>query len=474
MNTSTGFIEHKRRDVQYRPLDERIKDYLEIEVPLPEEILVQQAARCMDCGIPFCHGAGCPLNNIIPDFNDFLHKAQWHKACEILHTTNNFPEITGRVCPAPCEDACSLSVNDEAVLIRHIEYQIAEKGFREGWIQPVPAKNKTGKRVVIIGSGPAGLAAAQQLVRAGHEVIVFEKQDNIGGLLRYGIPNFKLDKSILDRRIRQLREEGVKFTTGILVGKDISFRYLRKMCDAICVTIGAETPRDLPVTGRHFDNVLFAVDYLKQQNRISTDLKTALEDIVSAQDKIVAVIGGGDTGSDCVGVARRQGAKQIFQFEILPKPPEEEQSTPSWPDRSNILRTSTSHMEGCTRRWCIKTKEISGIETKVDKLHGIEVEWIDGPDGDKMQEIPGTEFSMKVDMIVLAMGFLHVSHEGIVHQFGLDLDQKGNIKIDHRCMTNKPGVFAAGDAVLGASLVARAINSGRIAAEQIDRYLRNK
>jgi glutamate synthase (NADPH/NADH) small chain len=474
MNSSIGFVEHRRQDVQYRPVDERIKDYLEIEIPLPEETLVQQAARCMDCGIPFCHGAGCPLNNIIPDFNDFLHKGQWRKACEILHTTNNFPEITGRVCPAPCEAACSLNVNDEAVLIRHIECQIAEKGFREGWIRPMPSKNKTGKRIVIIGSGPAGLVAAQQLVRAGHEVIVFEKQDNIGGLLHYGIPNFKLDKNILDRRIRQLREEGVKFTTGILVGKDISFRYLRKMCDAICVTIGAETPRDLPVTGRHFDNVLFAVDYLKQQNRISDGLKTTPEDTISAGDKIIAVIGGGDTGSDCVGVARRQGAKQIFQFEILPKPSGEKEGYPSWPDRPNILRTSTSHLEGCTQRWCIKTKEISGVGTRVDKLHGVEVEWFDGPSGGKMQEIPGTEFSMKVDMILLAMGFLHVSHEGVVHQFGLDLDQKGNIKIDNRYMTNKPGVFAAGDAVLGASLVACAINSGRMAAEQIDRYLRNK
>lgn len=472
MNRKIGFIEHLREDVQYRTTEERIKDYFEIEIPLSEETLVRQATRCMDCGIPFCHGVGCPLNNIIPEFNEFLHRAQWRKACEILHTTNNFPEITGRVCPAPCEAACTLSVNDEAVLIRHIEYQIAERGFNEGWIRPIPAKQKTGKRVVIIGSGPAGLAAAQQLARAGHEVIVFEKQEDIGGMLRYGIPNFKLDKNTLDRRLGQLQEEGVKFTTGILVGKDISFRYLKKMCDAICVTIGAEVPRDIPVVGRHFDNVLFAFDYLKQQNRICAGEEITPEKVISARNKTVVVIGGGDTGSDCVGVARRQGAKQIFQLEILPKPSEGEKFNNSWPNRPNILRTSTSHEEGCTRRWCIKTTEMSGVGTRVDKLHCVEVEWIQGPNGSKMREIPGMEFSVKVDIVLLAMGFLHVSHDGVVDKFGLNLDEIGNLKIDDRYMTNQPGVFAAGDAVIGASLVAHAINSGRKAAEQIDCYLK--
>jgi glutamate synthase (NADPH/NADH) small chain len=474
MNTNIGFIEHRRQDIQYRPVDERIQDYSEIEIGLPEETLIAQAARCMDCGIPFCHGVGCPLNNVIPDFNYSLHKSQWRKACEILHTTNNFPEITGRICPAPCEAACTLSVNDEAVVIRHIEYQIAERGFSEGWIRPMPAKDKTGKRVVIIGSGPAGLAAAQQLARAGHEVTVFEKEDNVGGLLRYGIPNFKLDKRILDRRLAQLQEEGVKFSTGILMGKDISFRYLRKIFDAICVTAGAETPRDLPVTGRHFDNVMFALDYLKQQNRICAGLEIAPEEIVSARNKTVAVIGGGDTGSDCVGVARRQGAKEIFQFEILPKPSEKGHIYNSWPNWPDILRTSTSQREGCNRRWCVNTKKITGIGTKVDQLHCVEVEWIDGPGGLKMREKQGTEFSVKVDIVLLAMGFLHVSHDGLVNKFGLDLDQRGNIKIDGRCMTNQPGVFAAGDAVMGASLVARAINSGRIVAEQINSYLKTR
>lgn len=474
MNSNIGFVEHRRHEVRYRPVDERIKDYSEIEISLPDETLIRQASRCIDCGIPFCHGIGCPLKNIIPDFNDSLHKAHWRKACEILHTTNNFPEITGRVCPAPCEAACTLSLNDEAVMIRHIECQIAERGFSEGWIKPAPAKDKTGKRVAIIGSGPASLAAAQQLARTGHDVIVFEKQENIGGLLRYGIPNFKLDKDILDRRLRQLQEEGVKFSTGILVGKDISFRYLSKIYDAICVTIGAETPRDLPVTGRHFDNVLFAMDYLKQQNTINTGEITDSEKVTSARNKTVAVIGGGDTGSDCVGVARRQGAKKIFQFEILPKPSEVGNVYNSWPNWPDILRTSTSHQEGCTRRWCINTKKISGVGTRVDKLHCVEVKWTEEADGYKMQEVPGTEFDMKVDIVLLAMGFLHVSHDGVVNQFGLDLDDRGNIKIDNNHMTKRPGVFAAGDAITGASLVARAINSGRIVAEHINHYLRNK
>ena len=474
MNGKTGFLEHHREDVQYRPTKERIKDYFEIELPLSEEILIRQASRCMDCGIPFCHGLGCPLNNIIPEFNEFLYKSQWRKACEILHTTNNFPEITGRVCPAPCESACTLSINDEAVLIRHIECQIAERGFNEGWVKPMPAKEKTGKRVVIIGSGPAGLTTAQQLARAGHHVIVFEKQEDIGGMLRYGIPNFKLDKNTLDRRIRQLQEEGIKFITGIIVGKDISFRYLKKMCDAICVTIGAEVPRDLPVAGRHYDNVIFAYDYLKQQNKICAGQEIAPEKIISTRDKTVAVIGGGDTGSDCVGTARRQGAKQIFQLEILPKPSEGEKFNTSWPNQPNILRNSTSHQEGCIRRWGVKTKEISGIGTRVDKLHCIEVEWTEGPKGSRMQEIPGTEFSIKVDIVLLAMGFLHASHDGVVNKFGLDLDERGNVQIDERYMTNQLGVFAAGDAVTGASLVAYAINSGRKAAEQIDYYLKKR
>jgi glutamate synthase (NADPH/NADH) small chain len=473
MSSDPGFISHKRKDVQLRPVEERILDYLEIEIPLPRETVINQASRCMDCGIPFCHGFGCPLNNVIPEFSYYLHKSQWRKACDILHTTNNFPEITGRVCPAPCETACALSINDEAVLIRHIEYQIAERGFREGWIRPKPAKEKTGKRVVIIGSGPAGMAAAQQLARAGNEVMVFEKQDTIGGLLRYGIPSFKLDKNVLDRRLSQLQEEGVKFNTGILVGQDISFRYLRKMCDAVCVAIGAETPRDLPVTGRHFDNVHFALDYLAQQNTINAGNNIEPEEVISAKDKIVAVIGGGDTGSDCVGVARRQGARQIFQFEIMPKPSEKHDSFRSWPNWPNILRTSTSHQEGCTRRWCVSTKKITGSGTKVDTLHCIEVEWIQTENGFKMKEKPGTEFSIKVDIILLALGFLHVSHEGVVNRLGLNLNEKGNLEIDDKYMTNLQGIFAAGDAVMGVSLVAQAINSGRKAAENIDRFLKN-
>jgi glutamate synthase (NADPH/NADH) small chain len=473
MDSQKGFLKYRREDIRYRPVDERIRDHLEIDIPLSEEALVRQATRCMDCGIPFCHGAGCPLGNLVPELHDSLQRAHWRIACEILHATNNFPEITGRVCPAPCEAACTLSVNDEPVLIRHIEYQIAERGFAENWIKPMPAKEKTGKCVAIVGSGPAGLAAAQQLVRAGHGVVVYEKEDRVGGLLRYGIPYFKLDKSVLDRRIQQLTDEGIQFATGISVGEDISCRYLHKTYDAICITVGAETPRDLLIPGRHLDNVLLATDYMKQQNKVVGGEKIDSEQVVSAKDKIVVIIGGGDTGSDCVGAARRQGAKEIYLFEILPKPPDEPPSKTSWPNWPNVLRTSTSHEEGCTRRWCIRTKEISSVGTRAGAVRCSQVEWIEGPDGPAIREIPGTEFSVKADIVLLAIGFLRVPHSGMVSQFGLDIDESGLENRDNVYVTGREGIFVAGDTLTGASLVAQAVRSGREAAAQIDSYLKN-
>ncbi|MBN1766418.1 MAG: glutamate synthase subunit beta [Sedimentisphaerales bacterium] len=471
MAKPTGFIEIKRKDVSHRPVDERVRDYFEMEIPLPENLLVDQAARCMDCGIPFCHSPGCPLHNRIPEFNDFVYQGRWREACDILHATNNFPEITGRICPAPCEASCTLNINDDPVLIRHIEDQIAERGFAEGWIKPVPAEQKTGKRVAVIGSGPAGLAAAQQLVRQGHDVVVFEKDERVGGLLRYGIPDFKLDKKILDRRLRQLVEEGVTFQTGVAVGEDISARYLKKMFDAICLTMGAGVPRDLAVPGREQENVFFAMQYLIQQNKINSGEDIGEEKIISARDKIVVVIGGGDTGSDCVGTARRQGAKEIHQFEILPQPPDTRPLDTPWPQWPRILRTSTSHQEGCRRRWGILTKKLTGSYTRVEQLHAIEVEWSRESGVWKMKEVPGTEFTMNVDLILLAMGFVHVQHQGLVEQLGLQLDNRGNIEVTNYA-TSKPGVFSAGDAAIGASLVVRAIFAGREAAAAIDAWLR--
>jgi glutamate synthase (NADPH/NADH) small chain len=442
-----------------------------VELPLPDEALLRQAARCMDCGIPFCHAAGCPVRNRIPEFNDLLYRGRWREACENLHATNNFPEITGRVCPAPCEAACTLAINDEPVLIEHIERRIADRGWEEGWIVPRPASEPTHQRVAVVGSGPAGLAAAQQLARAGHEVVVFEKDEKIGGLLRYGIPDFKLDKEILDRRLAQLRAEGVEFQTDVVVGEDISARYLRKMFDAVCLTMGAGQPRELPVPGRGLENVHFAMDFLAQQNRAVAGELGPEERLITARDKVVAVIGGGDTGSDCVGTARRQGAKEIQQFEILPRPPEARPDDTPWPLWPRVLRTSSSHEEGCERRWCVLTKRLSGAGVRVSGLEGCEVAWENRSGEWKMKELPGTDFSMRVDLVLLAMGFVHVVHSGLVASLGLKLDARGNLVVDGECMTSVPGVFAAGDAVMGASLVVRAIQAGRDAAAAINRYL---
>ena len=467
-----GFLKYKRKKTAYRPIEERITDFKEVELALTPDDIIQQAARCMDCGIPFCHGVGCPLGNNIPEFNDMIYKGQWQKACELLHSTNNFPEITARVCPAPCETACTLAINDEPVFIRQIEYQIVERGFDQGWIKPIIAKEKTGKKVAVIGSGPAGLAAAQQLARAGHSVVVFEKDEKIGGLLRYGIPDFKLEKYIIDRRLAQLAAEGVEFQTGVDVGKDISAHYLKKMFDCICITAGAGQPRDLAVTGRGYENVVFAWDYLVQQNKICAGEKLEGKTI-SAKDKTVIVIGGGDTGSDCVGTVRRQGAKKIYQLEILPKPPDNRPPDTPWPMWPRIMRTSSSHEEGCERLWGVKTTKLSGAETSVSELHGCQVEWIKTNKGWNIRELQGTEFVIKTDLVILAMGFLHVNHEGLVKSLQLKLDENGNIAINN-FQSSKADVFAAGDSVLGSSLVVKAIDSGRRAAEQIDKWLMDR
>jgi len=470
MGQVKGFLEHKRQNAGKRPVEQRIHDYAELELSLTPDQIRAQAARCVDCGIPFCHGAGCPLGNPIPEMNDLVYQGRWRQACEVLHETNNFPEITGRVCPAPCEAACTLAVNDEPVLIRHIEYQIVERGFAEGWIVPLKPRVRTGKKVAVIGSGPAGLAAAQQLARRGHDVVVFEQDARVGGMLRYGIPDFKLEKRIIDRRIEQLMAEGVDFQTSVAVGQDISGRYLRKMFDCVLLAMGARQPRDLKVAGRENANILFAMDYLTAQNRVnsgeSPDLQTP-----SAKDKVVVVIGGGDTGSDCVGTARRQGAREVYQLEILPKPPERRPGDTPWPDWPRIMRTSSSHEEGCQRRWSVMTKAITGSAGKVRELHACEVEWVRQGDGWKLKELPGTDFSLRTDLVLLAMGFVHVVHEGLVENLGLKLDGSGNI-VTTQYQTSDPWVFAAGDAASGASLVVRAIDGGRSAATAIDRWLR--
>ena len=473
MGQLKGFLEHKRQPVGHRPVEQRVQDYNEMDLPLSPADINKQAARCMDCGIPFCHGAGCPVDNCIPEFNELVYQGMWKQACEVLHQTNNFPEVTGRICPAPCETACTLAVNDDPVMIRHIEYQIVERGFAEGWIKPLPApvSRISGKSVAVIGAGPAGLAAAQQLARAGHKVVVFEKDKYAGGLLRYGIPDFKLEKKVIERRLEQLKAETVEFRCGVEVGKDITVEQLKKDFDCICLTMGAGQPRDLQAPGRELENVVFAMEYLTQQNRRNSGEPIDFPRL-DAKDKTVVVIGGGDTGSDCVGTARRQGAKNVYQFEILPKPPENRPDDTPWPNWPRVMRTSTSHEEGCERRWNILTKELIGKD-KVEKLKACEVEWTQEDGKWKMSEVKGSEFTIDADLVTLAMGFVHVTHAGLVEQLGVELDGRGNV-ITKDNQTSDPMVFAAGDTVSGASLVVRAIKDGRNAAQAIDEYLRKE
>ncbi len=475
MGKTTGFLEYKKQTAEHQPVKKRLTHYNEFTQFLKTAELAEQGARCMDCGIPFCHSSyGCPVQNLIPEWNDLVYNDQWREAYERLELTNNFPEITGRVCPAPCETACTLAINDSPVTIKQIELAIIDRAFRENWVQPKPPMTESGDSVAIIGSGPAGLAAAQQLRRSGHTVTVYERAPKIGGLLRYGIPDFKLDKKILDLRLDQLSAEGVKFRTDIDIGEDLSARYLQKSFDVILIATGATEPRDFELPGRDLDGIYPAMEYLTLSNKF-VDGEIKENQLISAKDKNVLVIGGGDTGSDCVGTANRQGARQVYQYEILTKPRDWKHSwNPEWPNWPNILRTSSSHEEGCQRDWGILTKSFSGEDGKLNMAHFSRVEWkSENQNGKfKMAEIAESEFSLQVDLVFLAMGFVHTEHNRLVTHLGLEYDQLGNIKTDEEYMSSVPGVFSAGDAKKGASLVVHAIYEGRQAAEAINRYLK--
>ena len=476
MAKPTGFLDYEREAPGKRPVSERILDYREVEEPLAGKELELQAARCMDCGTPYCHACGCPLASLIPEWNDLVYRGKWKEACDVLHSTNNFPEVTGRICPALCEASCTLSINAEPVTVRQIELQITERGWQEGWIKPQPARRRTGKSVAVIGSGPAALAAAQQLARKGHRVVVYEKDDRIGGILRYGIPDFKLEKWILDRRLEQMRAEGVEFEAKVNVGVDISLGYLRRAYDAILLAVGSATPRDLKVPGRELGGIHFALEFLKLQNRINAGEAVAPEDRISAQGKHVVVVGGGDTGADCIGTSRRQGAASITQIDLLPKPPDQRAGDNPWPDWPLILRTGSSHEEGCERLWSVDTKEFIGRDGRVAAMRYVKLQWGE-PDANgrrSFSPIAGSEFELKADLVLLAMGFVHVEHGPLVKELGLALDPRGNIVQDKSFMTSVPGVFAAGDCVTGTSLVVRAIHWGRHAADGVDAYLRKR
>lgn len=471
MGELRGFLAHPRQDMDYRPVEERVKDQKEVTIPLQEEKVQKQGARCMDCGVPTCHW-GCPVDNLIPDWNDLVYKGRWKDALERLTRTNNFPEITGRVCPAPCEVSCVLGLIQPPVSIKLNEYAIIEKGFQEGWVTPQIPKIRTGKKVAVIGSGPAGLAAAQQLNSAGHTVTVFEKNDRVGGLLRYGIPEFKLEKGIVDRRLKVLEAEGVAFKTNAHVGVNIKVEEILKEFDAVLLTGGAEKSRDLPVPGRDLAGIHYAMDFLPQQNKRNAGDKIDPAKDITAKGKHVLVIGGGDTGSDCIGTSVRQGAKSITTFELLPKPPVERPADNPWPEWSRILRYSSSHKEGGSIEYSVLTKKFEGENGQVKKVHAVRIEWKRDEKGQmKMVEVPGSEFSLDADLVLLAMGFVHPVHEGMLDQLAVEYDPRGNVKVDANHMTSKEGVFAAGDMAIGQSLVVRAIKQGRTAARGIDLYL---
>jgi glutamate synthase (NADPH) small chain len=473
MGKITGFIEIERRDRPYTPVPERIKVYKEFIRALPDEEMARQGARCMDCGIPFCQ-TGCPVNNIIPDWNDLVYHGGWREALEVLHSTNNFPEFTGRVCPAPCEAACVLNINDNPVAIKSIEQAIIDKGYAQGWVGPQIPHRKSGRKVAVIGSGPAGMACAQQLARAGHDVTLFEKSDRIGGLLRYGIPDFKMEKHLIDRRVEQMGAEGVTFRTGVHVGVTMPAAKLLEEFDAVALTGGSEKPRDLPVPGRELDGIHYAMEFLPLQNKKVAGDK--VDHQIVATGKHVVVIGGGDTGSDCIGTSIRQGAESVVNFELMPQPPDEENKLLTWPYWPLKLRTSSSHEEGAERDFAVATKRFEGKNGKVESLTACHVEWVkDEKGGMKMQEVPGTEFTIPAQLVLLAMGYVHPVHEGLVNQLGVAKDPRGNVK----ATTDGPGcyatsvakVFAAGDMRRGQSLVVWAIREGRQCAREVDAFL---
>ncbi|MEO6354399.1 MAG: glutamate synthase subunit beta [Burkholderiaceae bacterium] len=479
MGKVTGFMEFQRQEEAYLPPAARLKNFKEFVLHLSDADAKIQGARCMDCGIPFCNN-GCPVNNIIPDWNDLVYHGNYRAALETLHSTNNFPEFTGRICPAPCETACTLGINDAPVGIKSIEHFIIDKGWENGWVTAQPAGRKTGKKVAVVGSGPAGMAAAQQLARVGHDVTVFEKSDRVGGLLRYGIPDFKLEKSHIDRRVEQMQAEGVRFRTGVFIGKDfpqnvnnwatetIAPEQLEKDFDAVILAGGAEQPRDLPVPGRELKGVHFAMDFLPLQNKVNAGDK--LKDQIKATGKHVVVIGGGDTGSDCVGTSNRHGAASVAQFELMPQPPQQENKPLVWPYWPTKLRTSSSHDEGCERDWAVATKRLEGKNGKVEKLVACRVEWQDG----KMVEVPDSEFSMKADLVLLAMGFVSPVQQ-VLDAFGVEKDVRGNARAstdgDGCYQTSADKVFAAGDIRRGQSLVVWAIREGRQCARAVDEFL---
>jgi glutamate synthase (NADPH/NADH) small chain len=467
----TGFLEIERELPARRPVAERLKDWRELEGKLPEDKLRDQGARCMDCGIPFCH-KGCPLGNIIPDWNDLVYRDRWEDAIQRLHSTNNFPEFTGRVCPAPCEEACVLNINNDPVTIKQIEKTIIDHAWKHEFVAPNPPPAKTGKKVAVIGSGPAGLACAQQLARAGHDVTVLERSDRIGGLLRYGIPDFKMEKHLIDRRMAQMEAEGVTFRTSVSVGTDVTADQLRAEYDAVVIAAGATQSRDLPVPGRELKGIHYAMEFLPQQNKVVAGDK--VEGQIRADGKKVIILGGGDTGSDCLGTSNRHGAASVHQFELLPQPPASRtEDVAPWPYWPMILRTSSSHEEGVVRDFSINTKKFSGdANGNVKKLHGVRLEWQKQPNGapPKMVEIPGSEFEMECDLVLLALGFLG-PEKPLLEQFGVALDARGNVVADADYASSVPGVFACGDARRGQSLVVWAIWEGREAARGVDKYL---
>jgi glutamate synthase (NADPH/NADH) small chain len=476
MGKATGFMELDRQERTYKPVSDRITHYNEFVIPLSDAELSNQGARCMDCGIPFCHN-GCPVNNIIPDWNDLVYHGQWKEALDVLHSTNNFPEVTGRICPAPCQESCTLNLESVPVTIKTIECAIVDKGWENGWIRPQIAPHKTGKKIAVVGSGPAGMACAQQLARAGHDVVVYEKQERIGGLVRFGIPDFKLEKTMLDRRMGQMRAEGVEFHTNVNVGVDLPVKKLVDDFDAVVLAGGSEKPRDLPVPGRELKGVYFAMEFLKGNTKKVQGIKDPQDDFISAEGKHVLVIGGGDTGSDCIGTSNRHGAASVTQIEILPQPPEKEDKETVWPYWPNKMRTSSSQEEGCERMWCVATKAFHDDGNgNVKSATCVKVEWQQDDKGNwQMSEVAGSEFELKADLVTLAMGFVHPIHEGMIKELDVALDGRGNVKADtegnEAYKTSIDGVFSAGDMRRGQSLVVWAIREGRQCARAVDEFL---